>query len=89
MHLLPVTIEEFIKSVGENYTRVANDIINGTTSELTAPIKETTVTNTETIASNPVPETNNSAIDPRFTSLKDINPSKAQTLTKQLFYNFH
>ena len=29
------------KGIGENYTRVANDIINGTTSELTAPIKET------------------------------------------------
>ena len=81
--------EAFLKeTIGENYTKVANDIANGTKTELSAPsaqIKtETPVTESR---ENVAEVADKNTVDTRYNANVDINPTKAQTMTAELYAN--
>lgn len=86
---LTITKDEFIKLMDEatsgNYTKVVNDIANGTTTELSAPAPKAEVpVATHIEKTTEIADT--SSIDPRYKpSTTNIDALKPHTLTAQLY----
>ena len=81
--------EAFLKeTIGENYTKVANDIANGTKTELSAPSAQIKTEAPVTESRENVAEVaDKNTVDTRYNANVDINPTKAQTMTAELYAN--